>query len=329
MKKYSIVILILCIAALVIIFGVLTADPVVVEINGYSIRRALFVEIMASIKSDVINEYTKLDGTSIDPQMRIKTTDFFDYWTECALYECVNTQVLLDYGYERNLTCIKSLCELREQMDAVNELRRNTVKQGGIVFGVTQFSFPMYKEYVINNLDADLRILISQDSSICTNDALLHYYEENKAIVAKQPAYSEYLCYSFEYENESQRSEIEESLCSIRSSVSNYSSEQFSPIKIFVSADGTKVNCPKELIPHMQAVSIHEYSEVLDLNASLYLLYFAEHHDESILSFSEAENIIKEHYAQKILKDEISRRIEDANVKIHTWSIWSVSWANI
>lgn len=329
MKKHFIVILILCITTLIIIFGVLTADPVVVAINGNLIRRTLFVEIMASIKSDVINEYTKQDGTSIDPLVSAEATDFFDYWTECALYECVKTQVLLDYGYESSLTCTEGLCELREQMDEENELRRNTVNQGGVVFGVTKFSFPMYKEYVINNLIRDLRVLISQDTNICNNDALLRFYEENKAIVAKQPAYSEYLCYSSEYENEIQRRMIEESLHSIRSSVSDHLSEQFPPTKILVSADSTKINCPKELISHLQALSIHEYSEVVDLNSSLYLLYFAEHHDESILCFSEAESLIKEHYAQKILADEISRRIDEANVKIYTWSMRSISWVNI
>ena len=188
MKKTFIVILIICITALVVIFGVLTADPVVAEINGKTISRSLFVEIMASMKSDVINEYAKLDGTSTDPPKRVETTNLSDYWKERALYECIKTQVLLDYGYESDLTCIESLFELREQMDEENELRRNTVKQGGIVYGVTKFSFPMYKEYVISNLNTDLRTLIFQDTSICNNEALLHFYEEHKAIVAKQPA---------------------------------------------------------------------------------------------------------------------------------------------
>lgn len=318
------------IAALIVAFGILASDPVVVEINGESISRALFVEIMASIKSDVFNEYSKLDGTSIDPLKSVETINLLDYWKERALYECIKTQVLLDYGYESNLTFLESLHDLREQMDVENELRQNTVKRGGIVYGVTTFSFPMYKEYVISNLNTDLRTLIFQDTSICNNEALLHFYEEHKALVAKQPAYSMYLCYSSKYENETQRNEIEESLHSIRSSVSdNYSLEQLSPIKIFVSADGTRINCPQELIPHLQALSIHEYSEVIDLNSSLYLLYFAEQHDESILCFDEAESLIKEHYAQEILEDEISQRIDDANVKIYTWAMWSISREDI
>lgn len=85
MKKSFIVILILCITALVVIFGVLTLDPVVAEINGKTIRRSLFVEIMASMKSEVINEYAKLDGTSIDPPKRVETTNLSDYWKERAL----------------------------------------------------------------------------------------------------------------------------------------------------------------------------------------------------------------------------------------------------
>ena len=323
-------ILILGITAIAVVFGVLTADPVVVEINGESVSRALFVEIMAGIKSDVINEYSALDGTSIDPLKSAETTDLLDYWKERALYECIKTQVLLDYGYESDLTGIKSIYALREQMDEENELRQNTVKQGGIVYGVTAFSFPMYKEYVISNLNTDLKTLIYQDASICNTEALLHFYEEHKALIAKQPAYSMYLCYSSKYESETQRIEIEESLHSIRSSVSDHDPpEQFAPVQIFVSADGTKINCPQELIPHLQALSIQEYSEVIDLNSSLYLLYFAEHHDEAILCFDEAESLIKEHYAQKILEDEISRRMDAANVKIHTWAMGSISWEDI
>lgn len=330
MKKAFIAISILCITVFVVVFGVLTADPVVAEINEKTISRSLFVEILASMKSDVINEYTKSDGISIDLLMSAETINLLDYWKERALYECIKTQVLLDYGYESNLTLIESLHDLREQMDVENELRQDTVKQGGIIYGVTTFSFPMYKEYVTSNLNTDLKTLIFQDTSICNNEALLQFYEENKHQIAKQPAYSMYLCYSSKYENEIERNEIKKALLSIHSSVSdNNSLEQLSPIKIFISADSTRINCPQELIPHLQSLSIHEYSEVIDLNSSLYLLYFAEQHDESILCFDEAESLIKEHYAQKILEDEISRRIDDANIKIHAWAMRSISWDDI
>lgn len=330
LKRSLIVIVILGITVLAIVFGVLTADSVVVEINGEAISRSLFIETMASIKSDVINEYSRLDGTSTDPLKNADTINLLDYWKKRALDECIKTQVLLDYGYESNLTFLENLHDLRKQMDVENELRQNTVKQGGIIYGVTTFSFPMYKEYVTNNLNTDLRTLISQDTSICNNEALLQFYEENKYQIAKQPAYSMYLCYSSKYENEIERNEIKKALLSIHSSVSgNNSLEQLSPIKIFISADSTRINCPQELIPHLQALSIHEYSEVIDLNSSLYLLYFAEHHDESILCFDEAESLIKEHYAQKILEAEISRRIDDANVKIHALAMWSISWEDI
>lgn len=330
MKKVFIAISFLCITLFVVVLGVLTADPVVAEINGKKINRSLFVEIMASMKSDIINEYAKSDGISIDLLMSAETTSILNYWKERALYECIKTQVLLDYGYESNLTFPESLHDLREQMDVENESRQNTINQGGIIYGVATFSFPMYKEYVTSNLNSELRTLIYQDTSICNNEALFCFYEECKAIVAKQPAYSVYLCYSSEYENEIQRTQIEESLHSIRSSVSdNYSFSQLSAIKLYVSADSTKINCPQELIPHLQALSIHEYSEVVDLNSSLYLLYFAEQHNESILCFDEAESLIREHYAQKILEDEISRRIDDANIKIHAWAMRSISWNDI
>lgn len=321
---------ILGITVLVVAFGILASDPVVVEINGEAIRQTLFVEIMASIRSDVINEYSRLYGTSIDPLKSADTIKLLDYWKQRALDECIKTQVLLDYGYESNLTLIESLHDLREQMDVENELRQDTVKQGGIIYGVTTFSFPMYKEYVTSNLNTDLKTLIFQDTSICNNEALLQFYEENKHQIAKQPAYSMYLCCSSKYENEIERNEIKKALLSIHSSVSdNNSLEQLSPIKIFISADSTRINCPQELIPHLQSLSIHEYSEVIDLNSSLYLLYFAEQHDESILCFDEAESLIKEHYAQEIFEDEISRRIDDANVKIHTWAMWSISREDI
>lgn len=330
MKKSLIVVFMLSITALAVAFGVLVADPVVVEINAAAISRALFIETMASIKSDVINEYSRLDGTSTDPLKSADTINLLDYWKKRALDECIKTQVLLDYGYESNLTFLESLDDLREQMDVENQLRQNTVKQGGVIYGVTTFSFPMYKEYVTSNLNTDLRIFISQDTRICDNESLLQFYEENKNQIAKQPAYSMYLCYSSKYENEIERNEIKKALLSIHSSVSNINSlERLSPIKIYISEDSTRVNCPQELIPHLQALSIHEYSEVIDLNSSLYLLYFAEQHDESILCFDEVKGLIKEHYAQEILEAEISRRIDDANVKIHTWAMWSISWEDI
>lgn len=340
-KKICIIITILMLVIFVFLVVFMSGSQFSMTINGTKIDKEEFLAAASQRRYEVADYFSGKSGGNVDSgfwEREIEGEIPCQKLADAAIEELKNFHAVYSLAAEKGYIEDDDYQSFLTRWESENKIRKEKIENGEAVYGLSEYSLDLYKEYEMDTLQKKYCEDLENEGMDITEDDRMKYYEEHKEYYSQEDdRILDYIQIPYETENisEDKVQELKESLTFVYKhmdkdhSLSALAGENENLSSYYKHADVTAAELSfyaktdSDILEYAWDLGEGESTAVLDENGCLYLIECTERKANDAIPMDEIKDNINKTLREERYDEIIAERALNSSVECNMKQVYS------